>query len=48
MTWREWINSDYNINSAYGLSDSGKVVFKVMDFIICFGMGKIVLFLKKN
>ena len=29
MTWGEWINSDYNINSAYGLSDSGKVVFKV-------------------
>ena len=29
MTWKEWINSDYNINSAYGLSDSGKVVFKV-------------------
>ena len=29
MTWGEWINSDYNINSAYGLSDSGKVVLRV-------------------
>lgn len=29
MTWGEWINSDYNINSVYGLGDSVKVVFKV-------------------
>lgn len=29
MTWGEQINSDYNINSAYGLGDSVKVVFKV-------------------
>lgn len=31
MTWGEWINSDCNINSAYGLGDSVKVVFKVTD-----------------
>lgn len=42
MTWGEWINSDYNINFACGLSDSGKVVFKVTGsgFYYLFWKGK--------
>ena len=29
MTWEEWINSDYNVEDAYGISGAGYVVFKV-------------------
>jgi hypothetical protein len=31
MTWGEWINSDYNVEDAYGISSDGYVKFKRTD-----------------
>lgn len=29
MTWKEWVDSKYNVKDAYGISSAGYVVFKV-------------------
>ena len=29
MTWKEWVDSKYNVEDAYGISSAGYVVFKV-------------------